>query len=134
MDLMTDLFMDGGNFIVDGSGDLSMVSDRASLLQDLKNELTSFDGDLFDALEGEYGYGLQEFINLEATDINQLELEQRIITKLNKNEYINKDEISVKIVKWDYHGITLSAQIQFLDEGERLQIMIEKGLVTIEEV
>lgn len=134
MDLITDVFMQDGNFQVDSSGDLVFSTDRQSLLQDLKNELTSFDGDLFDAEDGEYGYGLQEFINLEADEINQLELEQRIITKLKENEFVNANEITIEVIKWDYHGITLEASFEFLSQDERLQILIDKGLATVEEV
>lgn len=134
MDLITDVLMNDGNFLVDGSGDLTFTTDRQSLLQDLKNELTSFDGDLFDAEDGEYGYGLQEFINLEADDINQLELEQRIVTKLKENEFVNANEIAIEVVKWDYDGISLEASFEFLSQDERLKILIDKGLVTVEEV
>lgn len=133
MEYFTDVLMKDGDFPVDNSGDLILTSDRESLLQDLRNELTSFDGDLFDAEDGEYGYELQEFINLEADEINRLELEQRLLTKLKASECINPDEIIIEITKWDYSGITMTASFEFLSQDERLLILIEKGLVTIEE-
>lgn len=133
-DVMTDLAMNDGMLIADSTGDLMIFSDRDSIIQDIRNELTSFDGDVFDAEDGEYGYGLPEFINLEATEINQLELEQRIKSKLAANEYLDQEETDVQIISWDMNGIRLEIPIQLQGEDIRLQIFIAKGLIDVEEV
>jgi hypothetical protein len=103
-----DILLSDGNFVAAPNGDLETISGLECFIQEIKHEMMTYPGDLF--YDPEYGFGLLDFIHKKSTDINKLELKQRIKTKLSTYEQINRDTIKIKIAQWkqDIINITIT--------------------------
>ncbi len=115
---MEDILLDDdGNFVAAANGDMDTVSDRACLIQDVKHRLITFPGDLW--TDKEYGVGIQWFINAEDSELNRLELRQRIKTGIAKDIRVESGSIGTQILSWDKDKI--SVQISFLPSSSALE-------------
>lgn len=102
VDIMLDT---DGQPVPDGNGDADLVSDDACWLQDIKNEALTEEGELFyEDGEGDKGYGwsLLDFMKGEYDGFTQMEIQQRIRTKLSKRDYIDARSIQTT-VEFDGH-------------------------------
>lgn len=133
MDIIgTDILIVDGNY-VDDNGELKTVSDIDLVLQDIKNEMITYPGDLF--YDETYGYGLLDFKNSQNTDLARLELSQRIKNKLAINEYVNVSSIIVNISTWNMNNIQFNVQFQLgtlnISLGIQISDSIEVEVISI---
>lgn len=87
VDIMLD---EDGQPVSDGNGDTALVSDDECWLQDIKNEAMTEEGELFyEDEEGDasYGWSLLDFMQGEYDDFTQMEIQQRIRSKMSKRDY-----------------------------------------------
>lgn len=93
VDIMLD---EDGQPVSDGNGDTALVSDDECWLQDIKNEAMTEEGELFyEDEEGDasYGWSLLDFMQGEYDDFTQMEIQQRIRSKMSKRDYIDAGSI-----------------------------------------
>lgn len=111
---MEDILLDeNGNFVAAANGDMETVTDRECLIQDVKHRLLTFPGDLW--TDKKYGTGIQRYIQAEDTELNRLELQQRIKTRLSKDIRIDSESISAKVTSWERNKIIV--RTTFLPAG-----------------
>lgn len=132
MDFETDIRIVDGDFSVGPDGDLETVSGLECLIQDIRHEAMTYPGDLF--YEPTYGFGLQDFIQRQITDVNRDELINRMTEKLLKNERIEPDSVEVLAQSWTLESITTHVKFSAFDEDVRLKMTIETDQVTVEVV
>lgn len=120
--LLEDILLDeNGNFVVAANGDMETVSGDNCLLQDVRHRLLTFPGDLW--TDTEYGAGIQRYIQAEDTEMNRLELQQRIKTRIAMDTRIDQESIKVTISSWERDKISIvltffPAVYAFDDEGD----------------
>lgn len=128
----TDMMLEGGELIAAADGDAALVSDLECLIQDIRNEAMTYPGDLF--YDPEYGYGLQDFIQKQGTEMVRLELTERIRRRLRGNEAIETNTVAVSVAVWDLNTIGVLANFRALDLDVTLSISVTADRVTVEVV
>ena len=120
----TDIMLDeNGNFVPAPDGDLQTVSGLNCLIQDVKNELITYPGDLF--YDDTYGVGLLDFVQREGLELDRLELTQRIIDRLSRNDLIDSGSVECEILGWDMHSIDLA--VSFKSAGSEVKLGVTAG-------
>lgn len=120
----TDIMLDeNGNFVPAPDGDLQMVSGLNCLIQDVKNELITYPGDLF--YDETYGVGLLDFVHREGLELDRLELTQRITDRLSGNKLIDSGSVRCDILGWDMHSIELA--VYFKSAGSEVKLGVTAG-------
>lgn len=130
----TDIRMDkNGQPVSDRKGDVDIVSEDDCWLQDLKNEALTEAGELFYEDEegnGCYGWGLLDFFQAEMDEFRQLEIQQRIHSKMAKREYI--DAASIKMdIRYDGHQYQIRVSFRRNDSSKEYNIDIESDGVEV---
>lgn len=123
---------DNGNFVPASNGDIKTVSGFEWLLQDIKHEMITYPGDLF--YDPEYGFGLLDFMHRRGTELDRIELEQRIREKLVRKQYIDTSSIQVNIKYWDMNKVSFGTFFSSYDKDVELSIEVESGGIYIEVV
>lgn len=118
-DIMID---ENGNFVSAPDGDVETVYGYSCLVQEIKNEMMTQPGEIF--YDTEYGFGLLDFIQAQDTEINRLELTQRIRTKLSEKEFIDPNSVNVDIKEWNLNSIGILASFRVADKLIQLNISI----------
>jgi phage baseplate assembly protein W len=95
---MTDIQIDNyGEPVNAANKDVLLISDDNELLQDIKMEAKTAEGDCF--YDSEYGWSLLDFLQAEIDDLTILEIQQRIKDKLKKHTEINQQTVNITITE-----------------------------------
>lgn len=125
---MTDILIDNyGEPVSAANKDVLLVSDDNELLQDIKIESKTAEGDCF--YDSEYGWSLLDFIQAEIDDLTILEIQQRIKDKLKKHTEINQQTVNVKVAiaeKLDIIEIKLRFKTITSDTEYELDIKLDR--------
>lgn len=114
-------------------GEAATVSDDACWLQDLKNEVLTEEGELFyEDEEGDdsYGFGLLEFTQGEYDEFTEMEIQQRIRSKMAKREYIDAGSVDTS-VQFDGHNYKVRVTFNRNDSKKEYNIDIESDGVEV---
>lgn len=117
--------------VEDGESDI--VSDDECWLQDLKNEAMCEEGELFyeDQEGGEsYGWGLLDFLQGEYDEFAEMEIQQRIRSKLAKRPYIDSGSVQIT-VRFDGHRYNVIVRFKRTDRNKEYTIGIESNGVEV---
>lgn len=130
----TDMMLDEhGQPVADGSRDAALVSGEECWLQDIKNEAMTEEGELFyedeDGNES-YGWSLLDFMQGEYDDFTQMEIQQRICSKLSKRDYIDVGSIQTN-VNFDGHVYHISVSFRRKDSNILYNIDIDSNGVEV---
>ena len=115
------------------NGEVDTVSDDACWLQDLKNEVLTEEGELFyedEDGDDSYGFGLLEFTQGEYDEFIEIEIQQRIRSKMAKREYIDAASINSK-VQFDGHNYWVRVTFRRNDSTREYNIDIESDGVEV---
>lgn len=124
---LTDIMLDkDGNFAIGTDGDLQLNKGTQVVIQDIKNELETYPKELF--YDEEFGSGLLDFVSLQGTEINRLELAQKVITVITRNSQVDANTIDCNINSWSLDGIELEAVFNINNKIVRLDIGIENEI------
>jgi hypothetical protein len=127
----TDIQLDDeGDIIIDSGGDLMLAVELDCLIQDVKNRLITYPGDLF--TDETYGVGLQEFTNSEDTEINRLHVTQMITLKLSEEPRIEVNSLKVTVVDWKEHEIIVSVIFTPINSDNPINIILTTNSAGIE--
>lgn len=132
--LHVDIMLDeDGQPVSDGNGDTALVSDDECWLQDIKNEAMTEEGELFyEDEEGDasYGWSLLDFMQGEYDDFTQMEIQQRIRSKMSKRDYIDAGSIQTT-VNFDGHIYHIRIAFRRTDSNSEYNIDIESNGVEV---
>lgn len=76
------------------SGDAVLVSEIEELIQEIKLEAMTQEGELF--FDETYGWSLLDFIQRDHDELYEIELKERAKTKLSRHDVIDTDSIEIK--------------------------------------
>lgn len=110
-----------------------LVSDDECWLQDIKNEAMTEEGELFyEDEEGDasYGWSLLDFMQGEYDDFTQMEIQQRIRSKMSKRDYIDAGSIQTT-VNFDGHIYHIRIAFRRTDSNSEYNIDIESNGVEV---
>jgi len=111
------------------NGDMLLVTGLDCLMQDIRLEALSQEGDLF--YDAEYGWSLLDFMQSPVNDLTQLELEQRVLNKLARREEVDIKTVSVS-ADFGESNITIYISFRFIGSDEIQQLNLSVGRVSIE--
>lgn len=117
------------DFITQPTGDVEMVAGRKCLLQDLQHRLMTAKGDLWS--HPDYGTEIYEFLHDEATEINQLDLEQAIATAVEQDPRIVSGSAQAEVLVWERDKIRVRVACQPIDGGNPLNLVLQYGITEI---
>lgn len=121
---------DDCNFAIASDGDAQIVKGIECVLQDIKNELMTYIGNLF--YDETYGGKLVKFVNRHNNEINRIELTQSIEEIVSRNEKVEAESIDCEVVQWDLKQIIISVsfyidnkkQVLFAEVGENINVKV----------
>lgn len=125
-----DIALDG-NFqpAISGSGDFSITSEAEGLLQKVKLEALTQEGELF--YDKEYGWSLYDFIHANEDDLLKIEIAQRCQTKLSKYDYVNQDSVSISVT-FSAEAIEISISFKIINSDVVYNLTLSLDRVNIE--
>lgn len=111
------------------NGDAPIVSGIECLIQDIKLESLTQEGELFYDLE--YGWSLLDFIQRDDDDLTRLEIKERVRSKLEKRPEIDVESVQTYI---EFNNDTLRLRVVFslLDDSEAHEVNIELSRINVE--
>ncbi|WP_373219119.1 DUF2634 domain-containing protein [Ruminococcus sp. 5_1_39BFAA] len=130
----TDIMLDEYGQPVVEAGIPQIVSGKECLLQDIRCEMLTEEGELiYEDEEGKeaYGYGLLEFLNGEDDILG--EIQARIIEKLSKREDIDESSIKAEVVVENKGRIRAIVSFNTSDDKENsIEVNVDETGVYIE--
>lgn len=112
------------------NGDAPVIVDIECLLQDIKLEAVTQEGDLFYAPD--YGWSLLDFMQCEDTDLNRLEISERIRKGLSSYEKVDTAMVQVDV---DLKENMLQIHIRFAllgnDNAYELELVLDRIKVVV---
>ena len=110
------------------NGDAPIVSGIDCLVQDIKLESLTQEGELFYNLE--YGWSLLDFIQRDDDDLTRLEIKDRVRNKLEKRVEIDIESVRTEI---EFNEDTLGLEVSFrLNSGDAVEIDVALSRVGVE--
>lgn len=127
LEALTDIMLDeDGNFAIAPDGDIKLAQGVEVIIQDIKNELGTYPKELF--YDEEFGSGLLDFINLQGTEINSIELTQKVKNVIAKNQQVEANTIQCSVKNWSVDGIELTTEFYINDQIIELDIGISEEI------
>ena len=96
------------------SGDAPVTDDVAGLLQTIRTESITQEGELF--YDTDFGWSLLDFVHAQETDLAKIEIESRIKKKLAKYDEIVPDTVEVQQT-WKNGVLYIMVTFKLYDDG-----------------
>lgn len=113
---------------VRSNGDFATVSDLDCLMQEIRLEALTTQGELF--FDPEFGWSLPDFLHLRIDDLTLLEIEQRVYARLAARDKIETSSIAVKAQAGD--TVLISAVWRWAGDSKTNRLQVSVGRVDIE--
>lgn len=113
------------------SGDIPVTSGKDCIIQDIKMEALTQEGDLF--YDEAWGWSMLDFLQSQDDELTQVEIRQRVISKLSKRSEIDMESIGVD-VSFSLNEIKIQAAFSFMDDSKTYFINIGLDRVKVEVV
>ena len=113
---------------VRSNGDFATVSDLDCLMQEIRLEALTTQGELF--FDPEFGWSLPDFLHLRIDDLTLLEIEQRVYARLAARDKIETSSIAVKAQAGD--TVMISAVWRWIGDSKTNRLQVSVGRVDIE--
>lgn len=113
---------------VRSNGDFATVSDMDCLIQEIRLEALTTQGELF--FDPEFGWSLPEFLHLQIDELTLLEIEQRVYARLAARDKIETSSIAVKAQAGD--TVLISAVWRWIGDSKTNRLQVSVGRVDIE--
>ena len=113
---------------VRSNGDFATVSDLDCLMQEIRLEALTTQGELF--FDPEFGWSLPDFLHLRIDDLTLLEIEQRVYARLAARDKIETSSIAVKAQAGD--TVLISAVWRWIGDSKTTRLQVSVGRVDIE--
>lgn len=111
------------------NGDAPIVSDIECLIQDIKLEALTQEGELF--YDSTYGWSLLDFIQSDDDDLTRLEIKERVRSKLEKRPEIDIESVKTSI-QFNEDVLRLRISFGLLNDNQAHEIDVELSRVNVE--
>ena len=128
--LGVDMAMEAQDLTVSARGDVSLVSERACLAQDLLNALMTPKGSLL--WHPEYGFDVYKYDKKENTAINRLQFTQEVKATVEADPRVQPGHTKVIILTWDLQMIRFKVHTLPISETHPLNLVLGYGAYTVE--
>jgi phage baseplate assembly protein W len=109
------------------TGDVDLVQGRKCLIQDICNLLCTPKGDLW--CHPDYGVDIYNFVHIENTALNRLDLIQTIEEAVRDDPRI--DTVQAEILSWDNCKVTVQVSVTPVAETNGINLVLGYDLTTI---
>ncbi len=123
-----DIYLINGNFQTDGTGDLRILDERQTLIQDIYNRIRTVKGSHFH--HPDYGIDLIDFLNTDQDELTILDLQNQLQEEIEKDPRIL--ECDVQITQ-EQEGIKYTAYITPIDDAPFSLEIDKQGIKVISE-
>jgi len=125
--LGTDLKLDSsGNFIIDGTGDLTLIEDEACLLQGVQHRLITPLGNLFyDAL---FGLDIFAYLHGDDSELTRFEFCELVREQLRLEPRIRQGSESCDVVDWTDSEIGLKISFTHIEATTPSNLILNANL------
>ena len=113
----------------DQSGKCKLISDDELYIQSIKIEALTQEGDLF--YDRAFGWSLIDFVQTEYTDLLEIEIRQRIKSKLSSKPEIDSDSIKV-ITSYAEDIIAIQIKFKRLSNNQEYTLNISLDRINVE--
>lgn len=111
------------------NGDILTISNKECLLQEIRLEAVTSEGDLF--YDTSYGFGLMKFMHQAHDELLNIEIQQRIKQKLRRRTEIDVSSIKTT-VNFMEDSISVDIEFRLLGDEEILRLNLSIGAIKIE--
>lgn len=122
---------DSGQLTRAANGDAPLVSGVDCLLQDIRLEALTQEGELF--YDPDFGWSLLDFVQSEDDGMLELEIQQRIRDKLSKHSEIDVETVSTA-VRFNNDVIHIHTEFQFVNDSQTQTVDVDLDRVSVEVV
>ncbi|WP_069997813.1 hypothetical protein [Cellulosilyticum sp. I15G10I2] len=126
--LNDDIGYELGQGIIIKDNDCIIATDLMALLQSIKIESLTMEGDLW--YDQTYGWGLQDFIHRNIDEMLEAEIYQRVKDKLAKREEVDKDSTVVSLSQGNDNTI-VHIRFKALDQEVNMEISLDRVKVEV---
>jgi len=113
----------------DQSGKSKLISDDELYIQSIKIEALTQEGDLF--YDRAFGWSLIDFVQTEYTDLLEIEIRQRIKSKLSSKLGIDSDSIKV-VTSYTEDIIAIQTKFKKLSSDQEYTLNISLDRINVE--
>lgn len=127
---MTDIKLDDNwQLTPAASGDAPLTDEEEGLLQTIRTESMTQEGELF--YDEEFGWSLLDYIHAQESDLVKIEIESRIKKKLTKYDEIIKDTVKIAQI-WGNDALNITVRFQLNNGTEhKLTVSLDRIEVNI---
>lgn len=111
------------------NGDAPIIADIECLIQDIKLEALTQEGELF--YDSDYGWSLLDFIQSDDDDLIRLEIKERVKSKLERRSEIDIESVQTGI-QFEEDALRLKVSFRLSNGGQDYSIDIELSRVNVE--
>lgn len=111
------------------NGDAPIIADIECLIQDIKLEALTQEGELF--YDSDYGWSLLDFIQSDDDDLIRLEIKERVKSKLERRPEIDTESIQTSI-QFEEDVLKLNLLFRLINGDQDYSIDIELSRVNVE--
>ncbi len=111
------------------NGDAPIIADVECLIQDIKLEALTQEGELF--YDSDYGWSLLDFIQSDDDDLIRLEIKERVKSKLERRSEIDVESVQTGI-QFEEDALRLKVSFRLSNGGQDYSIDIELSRVNVE--
>lgn len=111
------------------NGDAPIIADIECLIQDIKLEALTQEGELF--YDSGYGWSLLDFIQSDDDDLIRLEIKERVKSKLERRSEIDIESVQTGI-QFEEDALRLKVSFRLSNGGQDYSIDIELSRVNVE--
>ncbi len=106
------------------SGDAPLTDDVEGLLQTIKTESITQEGELF--YDTDFGWSLLDFVHTQETDLAKIEIESRIKKKLAKYDEIMPDTVEIQQA-WESGVLYIAVSFKLNDgTGHKIETSLNR--------
>ena len=128
--LGSDMAMNNQDLKVSALGDVSLVSGRACLAQDILNALMTPKGSLL--WHPDYGFDIYKYVKKVNTAINRLQFMQEVKATVEADPRVEPGHTSVTVLTWDLSLIRFKVSALPIGESHPLNLVLGYGSYTVE--
>lgn len=119
-------------FTADATGDFLQTTGRwECLLQEIQLEALTQEGDLF--YDEGFGWSLMDFLHIEADELTELEVRQRVLDKLSWYEEVDINTIAVQLTAGEA-AWQIGVRFRFVGDAEMHEIQLALDRINAEVV
>ena len=111
------------------TGDAPVVTDRDCILQDIRLESLTQEGELF--YDRDYGWALLDFIQADDSELIRTAIDTRIRKKLSRRDYIDTTSIKTQIT-FSEETLTVRVTFRFIANEQTYSIITSLDRIRVE--